>query len=134
VLAWPKELINWKIDYTSAVVPASESGAQAQIYRRWEWQACIFFLAYCSSGSVPYYIFFPALKTLNFVDYESVQDTRQLNRQASLQFLIPAFVSFVCAYLAHTNPKLSVPVLFLSIISILGAVISIAARTSRRGD
>lgn len=78
--------------------------------------------------------FFPGFKTLNFVDYESVQDTRQLNRHASLQFLIPAFVSFVCAYLAHTHPKLFVPVLFLSIISILGAVISIAARTSRRGD
>lgn len=78
--------------------------------------------------------FFPGLKTLNFVNYESVQDPRALNRYAAVMFLIPAFVSFLCAYLAHTNPRLFVPVLFLGIISNLGVVIWIAARTSRKGD
>ena len=74
--------------------------------------------------------FMPNLKMLNFVHYGSAQTARQINRYASVRLLIPASVFFACFYVAQSYPKLAVPLLFPSIISILGVVVWIATRVT----
>jgi hypothetical protein len=70
-------------------------------------------------------------KLLNFVDYGSPDAVRRLNRYAAGRLLLPVCVNAGCAYLAAIRPGLTVPLIFLTPVSILGAVIWINAGIQR---
>jgi hypothetical protein len=69
-------------------------------------------------------------KLLNFVDYGLAQAPR-INRYAARRLLLPVAVNLACALVAARQPQLAVPLLFLTPLSILGAVVWIAAGVSR---
>jgi hypothetical protein len=71
--------------------------------------------------------FAPGLRLLNFVDYGSQDAVRRLNRYAAVRLLLPVAVNLGCAWLAARRPGLAVPLLFLTPVSILGAVVWIGA-------
>jgi len=70
-------------------------------------------------------------KLLNFVDYGAAQAPACINRYAARRLLLPVAVNLACAWLAAAQPQLAVPLLFLTPLSILGAVVWIAAGVSR---
>ena len=70
-------------------------------------------------------------KLLNFVDYSNAQKVARINRYAAIRLLLPVAVNAGCAWIATTRPQLAVPLLFLTPLSILGAVVWIAAGVSR---
>lgn len=70
-------------------------------------------------------------KLLNFVDYGHAQTVAHINRYAAARLLIPVLVSLACAYAAGVRPGLALPLLFLIPVSILGAVVWIAAGINR---
>ena len=70
-------------------------------------------------------------KLLNFVDYGAAQSAARINRYAAARLLLPVVVNAGCAWIAATRPQLAVPLLFLTPLSILGAVVWIAAGISR---
>ena len=72
-------------------------------------------------------------KLLNFVDYGTVQSAARINRYAAARLLLPVLVNAGCAWIAATRPQLAIPLLFLTPISILCAVVWIAAGVHRRG-
>ena len=69
-------------------------------------------------------------KLLNFVDYGTASPVR-INRHAAVRLLLPVCVNAGCAWAAATRPELAVPLLFLTPLSILGAVVWIAAGIGR---
>ena len=73
----------------------------------------------------------PHWKVLNFVDYEGAPSPVRINRYAARRLLFPVGVSAGCAYAADMRPELLVPLIFPTIISILGAVVWISAGLSR---
>jgi len=68
---------------------------------------------------------------LNFVDYGSAESATRINRYAAGRLLLPACVNAGCAWAAAMHPQLAVPLLFLMPVSILGAVVWIAAGVHR---
>ena len=70
-------------------------------------------------------------KLLNFVDYGHAQSATRINRYAAARLLLPVAVNVGCTWIATTRPQLAVPLLFLTPLSILGAVVWIAAGVSR---
>lgn len=70
-------------------------------------------------------------KLLNFVDYSAAQTVARINRYAAMRLLLPACVNAGCSWIAGQRPELGVPLLFLTPLSILGAVVWIAAGVSR---
>lgn len=73
----------------------------------------------------------PHRKILNFVDYDSPCPVAAINRYAAARLLLPVGVSLGCAALAAMRPAWSVPLIFPAMVSILGAVIWIAAGVGR---
>lgn len=71
--------------------------------------------------------FASGLRLLNFVDYGSQDAVRRLNRYAAVRLLLPVAVNMGCAWLATLRPGLAVPLLFLTPVSILCAVVWIGA-------
>lgn len=69
-------------------------------------------------------------RLLNFVDYDTVPVAR-INRHAAARLLLPVCVSAGCAWAAARHPELTVPLLFLTPLSILGTVIWIGAGVQR---
>jgi hypothetical protein len=69
----------------------------------------------------------PGWRLLNFVDYGSPGAVRRLNRYAAVRLLLPVAVNLGCAWLAALRPALAVPLLFLTPVSILCAVVWIGA-------
>lgn len=81
---------------------------------------------------IPALLYFsPNLKILNFVNYDGSQSVSRINRYAAVRLLVPACVFLTCSYIVQTQPKLAVPLLFPGIISILVAVVWIAAGVAR---
>ena len=70
-------------------------------------------------------------KLLNFVDYGGPKSAARINRYAARRLLLPVAVNLACALVAARQPQLAVPLLFLTPLSILGAVVWIAAGVSR---
>lgn len=73
-------------------------------------------------------------RLLNFVDYgagQPVAPIKQINRHAAVRLLLPVCVNAGCAWAAATRPELTVPLLFLTPLSILGTVIWIGAGIHR---
>lgn len=70
-------------------------------------------------------------RLLNFVDYGATQDAARINRHAARRLLLPAAVNAGCAWIAALRPELAVPLLFLTPLSILGAVVWIGAGVHR---
>lgn len=76
-------------------------------------------------------------KLLNFVDYGTAQSAARINRYAAVRLLLPVGVNAGCAWIAATRLQLAVPLLFLTPVSILCAVVWIAAgiqRLAKRPD
>ena len=71
--------------------------------------------------------FFPRTKLLNFVDYKAAGDRVALNRFAALRFLLPALVSVACSFGAAHDMRLTLPLIFVAMLSILAAVVWISA-------
>jgi hypothetical protein len=69
-------------------------------------------------------------RLLNFVDYAAAPAAR-INRHAALRLLLPACVNAGCAWAAARHPQLTVPLLFLTPLSILGTVVWIGAGVHR---
>lgn len=72
-------------------------------------------------------------KLLNFIDYGATQTVADINRHAAARLLLPVCVNLGCAWIAALLPQLAVALLFLTPLSILGAVIWIAAGVDRLG-
>ena len=72
-------------------------------------------------------------KLLNFIDYGATQTVADINRHAAARLLLPVCVNAGCAWIAALRPQLAVPLLFLTPLSILCAVIWIAASVHRLG-
>lgn len=70
-------------------------------------------------------------KLLNFVDYGSPNAVRRLNRYTAGRLLLPVCANLGCAWLAAIRPALTVPLIFLTPVSILGAVVWINAGVQR---
>ena len=70
-------------------------------------------------------------RLLNFVDYGSPGAAARINRYAALRLLVPVCVNLGCAWIAQAQPELGVPLLFLTPLSILCAVVWIAAGVHR---
>lgn len=68
---------------------------------------------------------------LNFIDYGAAGPVARINRYAARRLLLPVAVNLACALVAARQPQLAVPLLFLTPLSILGAVVWIAAGVSR---
>lgn len=86
-------------------------------------------LVLCGMAAVLY--FAPHRKILNFVNYDSPQSAAAINRYAAVRLLLPVGVSLGSAAFVTARPELLVPLLFPAIISILGAVVWIAAGVTR---
>ena len=84
------------------------------------------------SGVAALLYFAPTLRLLNFVDYDAPSSVVRINRYAAPRLLLPVGVSGGCAYIAVERPELAVPLLFPTILSILAAVVWIAAGLTRR--
>ena len=69
-------------------------------------------------------------KLLNFVDYDTAPAAR-INRHAAVRLLLPVCVNAGCAWAAARHPELTVPLLFLTPLSILGTVIWIGTGVGR---
>jgi hypothetical protein len=67
-------------------------------------------------------------QNLPVVDYDGPVSIVRINRYAAPRLLLPVAVSAECAYIVEMRPELAVPLLFPTIISILAAVVWIAAR------
>lgn len=78
--------------------------------------------------------FLPKRRLLNFVDYDGPVSVVRINRHAAPRLLLPVAVSAGCAYIVETRPELAVPLLFPTILSILVAVVWIAAGLTRLKD
>lgn len=89
------------------------------------------FIALLLLGIAASLYFAPNLKILNFINYDSSHSVIQINRYAATRMLIPVIVSFTCFYIAENRPELTVPLIFSDIISILVAVVWIAAGVTR---
>lgn len=76
----------------------------------------------------------PRLRLLNFVSYDAPASVVRINRYAAARLLLPVGVSAGCAYIAGMRPELTVPLLFPTMISILAAVVWIAAGVTRLKD
>ena len=83
------------------------------------------------SGIAALLYFAPRLRILNFVDYDAASSAVRINRHAAPRLLLPVGVSAGSAYIAAIRPELAVPLLFPTIISILAAVVWIAAGLTR---
>lgn len=90
-------------------------------------------LAFLLAVLVALLYFAPGWKLLNFVEYGAPDAVRRLNRYAAVRLLLPVLVNAGCAWLAALRPGLTVPLVFLTPLSILGAVIWINAG-ARRGN
>lgn len=73
----------------------------------------------------------PHLRLLNFVDYDGARSVAGINRYAALRLLLPVIVNAGCACFAAMRPEWSVPLIFPAIVSILAAVVWIAAGATR---
>ena len=73
-------------------------------------------------------------RLLNFVDYGAGRDGARINRYAAARLLLPVAVNLGCAWGARLRPELAVPLLFLTPLAILGAVVRIAAGLERFAD
>lgn len=73
----------------------------------------------------------PRLRILNFVNYGAAASATRINRYAAVRLLLPVVVSAGSAYIAAMRPELTVPLVFPVMISILAAVIWIAAGLTR---
>ena len=71
--------------------------------------------------------YMPHLKLLNIVDYGEGAAVERLNRYTAVRLLIPVAVNLASAYVASIRPELTVPLVILTPISILCAVICISA-------
>ena len=69
-------------------------------------------------------------RLLNFVDYGAAPAAR-INRHAAARLLLPVCVNAGCAWAAARHPQLTVPLLFLTPLSILGTVLWIGAGVHR---
>lgn len=83
------------------------------------------------SGVAALLYFAPTLRLLNFVDYDAPASVVRINRYAAPRLLLPVGVSAGCAYITVGRPELALPLLFPTMISILGAVVWIAAGLTR---
>jgi hypothetical protein len=70
-------------------------------------------------------------RLLNFVDYGTGTTARRINRYAAARLLLPVLVNAGCAGIAALHPHLALPLLFLAPLSILAAVVWIAAGMHR---
>ena len=70
-------------------------------------------------------------RLLNFVDYGTALSPARINRHAAVRLLLPVCVNAGCAWAAARHPELSVPLLFLTPLSILGTVIWIGTGAGR---
>jgi hypothetical protein len=68
---------------------------------------------------------------LNFVEYRSGPGAARINRHAAARLLLPVCVNLGCAAIASARPALALPLLFLTPLSILAAVVWIAAGIHR---
>ena len=86
------------------------------------------------AGIAALLFFAPERRILNFVDYGDAEAVRRLNRYAAPRMLIPAAVNLGCAVAAHLHPALSLPLIFLTPLSVLGVVmwVGIGAGRMRR--
>ena len=75
--------------------------------------------------------FLPRWRVLNFVEYGTLDERVALNRYASLRFLLPATVCGACAVIAESNERLTLPLVFVVMPSILATVIWINAGVSK---
>jgi hypothetical protein len=73
-------------------------------------------------------------KLLNFVDYSAAQTVARINRYAAVRLLPPVAVNAGCAWIAAMRPQLAVSLLFLTPLSILGAVVWISAGMHRLSE
>ena len=73
----------------------------------------------------------PNRRILNFVNYDAASTPSQINRYAAARLLLPTLVFFTCAFIIRSRPELAVPLVFPSMMSILVAVVWIAAGVSR---
>ncbi|HBZ06141.1 MULTISPECIES: hypothetical protein [Massilia] len=85
------------------------------------------------TGIAALLFFAPERRLLNFVDYGDAAAVRRLNRHAAPRMLVPAAVNVGCAIAAHLHPTLSVPLVFLTPLSVLGVVAWIGIGASRMG-
>jgi len=69
----------------------------------------------------------PQLRVLNFVDYRSDRAVVRLNRYAAARLAVPIAVNLGSGCVAFAWPEYTLPLLFLAPVSILSAVIWIAA-------
>lgn len=76
----------------------------------------------------------PRRKLLNFVHYPADQvQAARLNRYAALRLALPALVNLACAWAVSGRPALTVPLIFLTPLSVLAVVVWIAAGARRFG-
>ena len=74
----------------------------------------------------------PGRRLLNFVHYPAAAaDVARLNRYAALRLALPALVNLGCAWAVADRPQLMVPMIFLTPLSALVAVVWIAAGAKR---
>jgi len=73
----------------------------------------------------------PNLRILNFVAYDSTSSVIRINRYAASRLLLPVLAFLVSAYVVETHAELTVPLFFPCMISILVAVVWIAAGVGR---
>jgi len=83
------------------------------------------------SGVAALLYFVPTLRLLNFVDYDAPSSVVRINRYAAPRLFLPVGMSAGCAYFVGGRPELALPLLFPTMISILAAVVWIAAGLTR---
>lgn len=74
----------------------------------------------------------PQVKLLNFVDYGTPEEVVRLNRLAATWFLLPLAINLACMFVAAANPALTVPLIFLTPLSVVTVVICVNSRSRRR--
>jgi len=75
--------------------------------------------------------FAPHRKLLNFVDYGPNDAVRRLNRYAAVRLLIPLLVNLGCHFVAARRPELTVPLVFLTPLSVLCVVVWVGVGAGR---
>jgi len=76
----------------------------------------------------------PGRKLLNFVHYPAaLADVARLNRYAARRLALPVLVNLGCAWAMADRPHLMVPLIFLTPLSALVALVWIAAGAKRFG-
>ncbi len=88
-------------------------------------------IALLLAGMTALLVLAPRLKLLNIADYGGSAPVSRVNRHAAPRLLLPVAVSLGCACAAETRPELVVPLLFPLMLSILAAVVWIAAGLAR---